>query len=154
MRFVILFVCFGFDAVLGSTDLKKGFNARVSICERRAVRSNGGDDCYPQDIIELEGMGPVAVGPVIGDGAFGSIFEIEDEQIVVKVIEDSLMNVCRESIGLDFLEGLGGFVPKRIPITGGIEKSCFFRTIAMERMGTEFNRGFYVRFARLVEDSP
>jgi len=99
---------------------------------------------------------------VIGDGAFGSIFEIEDEQIVVKVIEDSLMNVCRESIGLDFLEGLGGFVPKRIPITGGIEKSCFFRTIAMERVGdanwdeviTEFNRGFYVRFARLVEDSP
>jgi hypothetical protein len=92
------------------------------------------------------------VSPVIGDGAFGFIFAIEDEQIVVKVIEDSLMNVCRESIGLDFLEGLGGFVPKRIPITGGIEKSCFFRTIAMERVGdANCNRGFYIRFARLVE---
>jgi len=138
------------------------FSLDVARCELEAQTANlrGSNlDCTPDDRVSFGGIGAHGLGALLGSGAFGRTYKVQNQDAVVKVIYDPGMTVCREKIGIEVLDGLEGFAPKLVPITGGISSRCEKKLVAMDLVGdalwsevvTRFDAGFYIRFARLLE---
>jgi serine/threonine protein kinase len=161
MKFVYLAVIFRttISASGSNSDFIQEYFEDVSFCERNALRAGYMHTCIPEGSVEVAGVGSVKIGRKIGGGAFGDIFSLENQNLVLKVLSRPEFNICREFTALNVLDGLKGFSPRPFAISGGIEPRCSFRMLAMEKLGDadwddvvfEFDKGFYLRLAKLIE---
>ena len=137
--------------------LSTEYETRLAECEKQSKTLQL--RCEPQRNMEIVSKGSVSLGSELGRGAFGVAYDVPSANAVIKVVRDPKYNLCREKVGLEILNGLGGLAPRIYKISSGVSQACSSRVIALEKLGDAnwgnavrlFDKNFYLRFARLIE---
>jgi len=143
-------------------DLILPFAQQVNACESLlGAVSRVAMKCELGASVELEGIGSVTIDKKVYElTQIYSSFSVKAHDILINVMDETnKANYCAEQVGLKLLDGLSGFVPKTIPITGGVDAPCRAKIIAIENKGDadwadaveHYDAAFYVRAVRLLE---